>query len=247
MNGRYTLPSEDTPPLDLRVQPGYQAIVDYVRREMTLGRIRAGDRLPPERKLAEQFGVARETLRQALKVLESSGQVVIHRGAHGGAVVQPIISDPAAIKQDIRHRAHDILELLEFRSITESAAAELAAERRTVENLRSMDDAQRDLESATTTQNSRLADTSFHLAVAAAAQNAKLLLSIEDARVHMFSPVDFLSFQFAKQSSYDAHGRILDAIRAKDASAAKLAMVEHLATTQIEFESLLDETQPEQP
>ena len=53
---------------------GYQAVAGFLRREMALGRIRPGDRLPPERKLAEQLGVSRETLRQALRKYVSDDQ-----------------------------------------------------------------------------------------------------------------------------------------------------------------------------
>lgn len=98
-------PREYSPePSAVRAIPGYQAIVDHLRREISLGRIIPGDRLPAERKLAEQFGVARETLRQALRVLEGSGQIVIQRGAAGGPVVQGVFMDPDAMLRELRDR-----------------------------------------------------------------------------------------------------------------------------------------------
>ena len=59
--------------------------MDQVRRSIADGAIVAGERLPGERELAEQFGVSRATLREALRALEALGILEIRLGAHGGA------------------------------------------------------------------------------------------------------------------------------------------------------------------
>lgn len=225
----------------VRSVPGYQAVVDFLRREIILGRIRPGDRLPSERRLAEQLGVARETLRQALRVLEGSGQVVIHRGARGGAIVQESIVDPRLILDDVATRTEEILALAEFRSVVDAAAAGLAAVRRTEADLVLMRSAQEELSAATTLPDSRLADTAFHLAVAHASGNPELVRAIEDARVKMFAPVDLLSFRFHKEASLEGHARVLEAITDGDSPRATGEMQQHLAVTRAEFEQLLRE------
>jgi DNA-binding FadR family transcriptional regulator len=221
--------------LPTRGTTGYLAIVDYFRREIALGRIQAGDRLPSERKLAEQLGVARETLRQALRVLESSGHVAIHRGAAGGPVVSQAAIDPAEIRDDLLNRAESILVLADFRVAIEGAASRLAASNRTAADLATMADAQQALQLATNITESRHADTAFHLAVADAAGNALLTEAIEDARAGMFDLVDLLGFEFLRESSFDGHELIIDAIKAGDAGAATTAMELHLAATRAEF------------
>ncbi|MGN6503812.1 MAG: FadR/GntR family transcriptional regulator [Pseudolysinimonas sp.] len=235
----------DTParvePLPARAAPGYQDIVDHLRREFILGRLRPGDRLPSERALAEHLGVARETLRQAFRVLEGSGQIVITRGARGGAIVQESIVDPQRIRADVDALSASIIPLTEYRSIIEGSAASLAALRRDEAHLAELTSAQADLLASRTLDDSRHADTRFHLAVAAAAGNPMLTSAIEDARVQMFTTVDLLSFPFVKESSYSAHGAVLDAIRAGDASGAEAAMRAHLAVTREEFRRLFEE------
>jgi GntR family transcriptional repressor for pyruvate dehydrogenase complex len=62
-------------------------IVDQLKTLIRGGRLRPGDRLPGERALTEEFGVSRLTVREALRILESSGLVTIKLGAHGGAFV----------------------------------------------------------------------------------------------------------------------------------------------------------------
>jgi DNA-binding FadR family transcriptional regulator len=227
--------------LPVRTVSGYQAVVDYLRREISLGRLRAGDRLPSERKLAEQLGVARETLRQALRILEASGQVSIQRGAAGGPIVTEASVDPRLLRTDVLSRAGSILELAEFRSVIEAGAARLAAARRTANDLAAMSESQRHLRDATTIAESRHADTEFHLAIANAAGNAMLTHAIEDARAGMFDLVDLLGFQFLKESSFDAHQAILDAIDRGDDRASAAAMTEHLSATREEFARLVDE------
>jgi len=228
-------------PLPAHSAPGYQGIVDHLRREFILGRLRPGDRLPSERALAEHLGVARDTLRQAFRVLEGSGQIVITRGARGGAVVQAAIVDPTRIRADVDTLARSIIPLTEYRSIIEGAASSLAAERRDDDDLAELEEAQRDLLESSTLYDSRHADTRFHLAIAAAAGNPVLTSAVEDARVQMFTTVDLLSFAFVKYSSYAAHGAVLDAIRASDPEGAAAAMRAHLAVTREEFRRLFED------
>src|ERR1700722_17499430 len=64
-----------------------EIIVEQIRLLMRQGQLKPGDRLPPERDRCERFGVSRVTVREALRMLESSGRVEIRVGARGGAFV----------------------------------------------------------------------------------------------------------------------------------------------------------------
>ena len=65
----------------------HEILADSLRRRIVNGELQAGDRLPPEDELTAQFGVARTTLREGLRVLESQGLLAIRRGRGGGPVV----------------------------------------------------------------------------------------------------------------------------------------------------------------
>jgi DNA-binding FadR family transcriptional regulator len=147
--------------------------------------------------------------------------------------------DAAEIRAEVLNRAETILELADFRVIIEGAASRLAAVQRTEADLEAMVRAQRDLGTANNINESRLADTVFHLAVANAAGNALLTHAIEDARAGMFNLVDLLGFEFLRGSSFDAHELILSAIRSGDSDGAAAAMQQHLAATHTEFERLV--------
>src|SRR5918911_3971169 len=63
------------------------SIADQIRQAIVTGKLAEGERLPPERELAEQFGVSRVTVRDALRALEAMGLIEVRVGARGGAFV----------------------------------------------------------------------------------------------------------------------------------------------------------------
>jgi GntR family transcriptional repressor for pyruvate dehydrogenase complex len=71
----------------IRSPRAFEAIAAQIRAELAAGRLGVGSRLPSERALAEQFGVSRNTLREALRSLEHAGLVQLHKGASGGAFI----------------------------------------------------------------------------------------------------------------------------------------------------------------
>ena len=72
---------------DSRPPKTHEVVAKQMRDRILSGDLVAGQRLPPEDELTEQFGIARTTLREALRVLESQGLIVIRRGRGGGPVV----------------------------------------------------------------------------------------------------------------------------------------------------------------
>jgi DNA-binding FadR family transcriptional regulator len=70
-----------------RPRRAFDEIIEQIRALIESGELRPGDRLPSERALAEQFAVSRNTVREALRMLEISGLVVLKRGATGGAFI----------------------------------------------------------------------------------------------------------------------------------------------------------------
>jgi DNA-binding FadR family transcriptional regulator len=77
-------------------QRAHELVAAEIRQQIVRGELVAGQRLPPEEALTEQFGIARTTLREALRVLESQGLLKIRRGRNGGPVVTHPDLRPAA-------------------------------------------------------------------------------------------------------------------------------------------------------
>jgi DNA-binding FadR family transcriptional regulator len=75
----------------------HELVADLLRQRIVRGELVEGERLPPEEELTEQFGIARTTLREALRVLESQGLISIKRGRGGGPVVTHPSLEPVAM------------------------------------------------------------------------------------------------------------------------------------------------------
>jgi DNA-binding FadR family transcriptional regulator len=121
----------------IRTQRAFEEIAEQIRGELVSRRLRAGDRLPAERALAEQFGVSRNTLREALRSLENSGLLRLQKGATGGAFVRESTGD--AIITGLRDMFHlgaiQPEHLTEARVMIESIAVRVACERATREDI----------------------------------------------------------------------------------------------------------------
>ncbi len=110
----------------------FEQTVERLASAIRLGVVETGQRLPPERELADQLHVSRVTLREAIKALQQAGYVTVSRGRTGGTVV---VYDPRQRKQGDAKRiakslgASEVLDALAYRSVVEPGAAELAASR----------------------------------------------------------------------------------------------------------------------
>lgn len=109
----------------------FQDVIYQIEEAILQGKLRVGDKLPPERELKEMFKTSRGTLREALRVLEQKGLVMIKTGVNGGAIVQPVtpkhVSESLALL--IRYQRIPLRDLAEFREGVEGIVAGLAAER----------------------------------------------------------------------------------------------------------------------
>jgi GntR family transcriptional repressor for pyruvate dehydrogenase complex len=121
----------------IRSLRAFEEIAGQIRKELSDRRLRAGDRLPPERALAGQFGVSRNTLREALRSLENAGLLRLQKGASGGAFVRESTGD--AIITGLRDMYHlgaiSPEHLTEARVMIESIAVRSACERATADDI----------------------------------------------------------------------------------------------------------------
>jgi GntR family transcriptional regulator, transcriptional repressor for pyruvate dehydrogenase complex len=108
----------------------FEAILRQLKDAIVAGTLRAGDRLPPERELAEQFQVSRATVREAVRVLETLGLVGVRRGADNGSVLLAEPGNAFATILDllVELRHVPIMDVVEFRVMLESGAARRLAE-----------------------------------------------------------------------------------------------------------------------
>ncbi len=124
-------------PAGVRAPKTAELVAARIRTQVVRGQLRAGDALPPETRLMEQFGVSRPTLREAYRILESESLISMRRGSRGGAVITG--PDPAVAARYmgliLQLEGTTIADVYEARTIFEPPCARLLAERRTEQDL----------------------------------------------------------------------------------------------------------------
>lgn len=207
----------------LRPSPLVEQAAQRLRDQIAAGAWPVGTRLPGETTLAGQLGVGRSTVREALRALAGAGLVQARQGA--GVFV--IATEPAE-DWSARLRRASVADVYEIRAMLEVRAAELAAERRTPDDLAALDRALADRDTAFAGSGVEAfidADIALHTAVIAAAHNpvlsdlfAGFVPVLRDGLLDLASLVDV-------RASDDAHGRaahaaLVEAVRAQDPAAA---------------------------
>ncbi|MFF2031367.1 FadR/GntR family transcriptional regulator [Arthrobacter sp. NPDC058192] len=205
----------------------YEQLVEQIMDFVEAAQLGPGDTLPAERELAEQLGVSRATLAQALVALEVLGVIDVQHGTGAVLVYRPNI--PSVIK-GLREHRNRLPEIVEARSTLEVKLAELAAARRTEADMQAIDQAL-DAMAAEVSSGAKGAhgDELFHQAVTAAAHSAVLAqLMTFIAGMVLETRLESLGQPGRPEQSLASHRRIADAIRAQDSAAAAAAMLEHL-------------------
>lgn len=156
-------------------------IADAIRNAIVDGRMLVGDRLPSESELAEQHGVSRATVREALKRLAAQSLIRTERGAYGGAFVNHLSYDEARAQQVttstllLGMNAVSFQVACEARYALERSCTALAAERRTTTALEKMrTEIARQSDPDLTDEAFCASDVAFHRALVDSAGNEVL-------------------------------------------------------------------------
>lgn len=218
-----------------RVRRAYEQVADQLREEILTGRLVAGERLPRELELAEQMGVSRPTVREALRVLASENLIRTAKGATGGSfVMRPTvdhISEFLTLNLRLLAAADELSldDFLEARACLEVPAAGFAAARRSDEHLRALrssipaDGADLDIE------GEFALNKGFHVTLVEATDNKLLLVSAQPIflvlQTHLkrtvLTPTDHGVI-------HAGHVRLADAIADGDVARAEDEMRRHL-------------------
>jgi GntR family transcriptional repressor for pyruvate dehydrogenase complex len=215
------------------VRNALEVTVERLAQSIKLGVLSAGDRLPPERELADTFGISRVTLREAIKALRDAGLVDSRRGRGGGTfVVAPALTRPRRPDQIERLFAHTLEDSLALRRVVEPGAAALAASR----TLTAADRAalHRCLNAATSSppEARRLADSRLHLAIAAAGGSASVTAVAAEVQLRVDELLRAIPVILANIAHSDRqHAAIVDAILAGQIERARSEMEEHVDAT----------------
>jgi DNA-binding FadR family transcriptional regulator len=205
--------------------------VERLGTAIRLGLLGPGDRLPPERDLADQLGIARSTLRQALTSLTESGHLVAQRGRGGGTFVSA--APPLAERSRVELADGHWRELLDYRIAVEVGAAVLAAERAQTEDLAPLRMHIETMRGTTDFSGYRRADVFFHLGIAEAARSARLVAAMTEVQGKMSELIAHIAHPLPVLArSNEQHAALVAALERRDGWTAARVVREHLKGTE---------------
>lgn len=211
-------------------------VVQQIELLMLRGLLRPGDRLPGERDLADQLGVSRPSLREALAELQARGLLVTRAGA--GVYVAEVLGSAFSEGLVALLARHDeaVFDYISFRGDLEAMAAERAARVGSDTDLRVIDTVFAKMETAHAKRNpadEAELDAEFHLAIIEASHNI-IMLHLMRAMFDLLRAGVFYNRQalFRQRTTRGAlleqHRAINDAIQRRDAPAARRAAQAHM-------------------
>lgn len=216
----------------VRPQRAFDQIIAQIRAMLQTGQLRPGDRLPPERTLAEQMKVSRNTVREAIRMLEISGLVTVKPGQGGGAFVARPDSSVVARQLSDALQLTDLSlgDITEARLWIETIAVRIACERMTPEDLAALE-ANVDLAQKLAEEGdwARRADVhiEFHKLLVAATQNP-LLTFLMNSVLDLLPPIIAAVGPSTDSAVTRSRRRLLARLRDRDAEGAVQEMERHL-------------------
>lgn len=221
----------------------FEEICDRIRAQLTDGRIKPGDKLPAERDLAEQFGVSRPAVREALRALESAGLIELRKGAKGGAFM---LEESAPLTQTFAEMLNlgrvPLSDFTEARILITEVVVRLACERATEADFAAMDQDVERLAAAELRGEERLDKryiTDFYDLLATSTGNQTLRF-VTHGIAQLLSRLINSRTPPAPYDLADQRRKVLAALRARDAGAASALLAQHFDAVHHQIATALD-------
>ncbi len=223
-----------------------EEIVQQLRSLILRGVYGIGDKLPPERKLAEDLGVNRASLREAIKSLEQMGLVKTRQG--DGTRVLPfmetagveLVSHLVTGTADGIPNADVLFDVLEFRRIFARDVAELAAERATAEDINRIEDIAKKADADVSPDEMLKLDFEFYVELTRVARNRVFQLLINTMRMAVFAHASFFAQVLPPAPvQRKCHRDVIAGLKGKDAARTAKAVSEYMMQAQQQLDVLL--------
>jgi GntR family transcriptional repressor for pyruvate dehydrogenase complex len=213
-----------------------QETVASLRQAILNGKFAADSTLPSQAELCKALNVSRTVLREAIRILESQGLVQVAQGRLCRVAPPNPDAAVASLRMLMARSEWSLLDLLEVRRPMEIEIAGMAARRRTSEQIERMRQAIADLQKAATLEEQAAADMRFHTLLAEATGNMLFRVVLDVLARLLFESRKHTIPQSGPGMAVDYHTRILNAVEAQDAEAAREQMHRHMAQTRRDLE-----------
>jgi len=213
----------------VRAATTFEETVERLGSAIRSGILPAGSRLPSERALADQLGISRSTLRQALTTLVQSGHLVAQRGRAGGTFVT---ERPPAESGD-KPLGAEAWAVLDYRVAIETGATLLAVERASQAQIANLAELVRRMAEAQRFQDYRRADIRFHIGLAEAASSPRLVEAMTEVQGQLSDLIALIAHPEEVLTHSNAqHQGLVTLLRRGDGPRAVRLMREHIQGTE---------------
>jgi GntR family transcriptional repressor for pyruvate dehydrogenase complex len=209
-----------------------EQIVEAIEEKILLGQLEPNTMLPSETELMKQFGVSRNTLREALRMLEASGIIAVSRGSQGGSTVTQVTNEFISdfLIKAIRLGGFSVDSLAQVRVALEPFIAErlatMAIDPEIVVKLeKNINDVRKLHEGGKLTGYGNM---DFHVLLASATENPMFIIFLRTLRVIFYRITPKFIKERMQARTLDHHEIILEAIKKKDHKKARLQMHQHM-------------------
>jgi GntR family transcriptional repressor for pyruvate dehydrogenase complex len=209
----------------------YDIVIDYIKDEIKKGNLKDGDKLIPERILAEKLHIGRSSVREGIKILEIMGLIQSKRG--GGNYIsssfQKMFYNPITLMFSLENGSFN--DVYDLRKILEESNIELCVERITDEELDDLERVHGRLLESNGEAEMSILDLEFHSIIAKASKNILVTAILNSVAEILENSVKTsrrrVIEKFGKETINDDHQAILDALKKRDMELARKAVIGH--------------------
>jgi len=206
--------------------------IEKIKAMIVSGQLAPGDRLPPEKELAERLGLSRNSMREAVKALEVIRVLDVRRGdgTYVTSLEPRLLLEATSFVMDM-HDDESLLEIFQVRRILESQATGAAAQRATRDDIAALEEELRSVEADTDIETLVEHDLRFHGAIVELGGNHYLASLVDSLTTHTVRARVWrgLTEEHAVERTLHEHRAIVDAIASHDVELATSLATAHVA------------------
>lgn len=204
-------------------------IIEQIVSLITQGKLKSGEKLPPEPVLMQQFGVGRSSLREAIGSLSLAGVLTVQPGRGTYVSISPEVFLAKPLSWGIMIQSHKLEELLEARALLETGIVALAAKKASKEDITKLRKNMDELKAISKNNKKRIqADMVFHFTISEISHNKLLSRFISECNRMVRNWMEQIAFIVPSDTVVEQHENIINAITQHDVEQAKLAMQRHI-------------------
>ena len=215
-------------------QKAYRCVIDHFKKKIIDGELRPGEKLPPEREIAEQLNVSRNSVREAIRIMDMTGVIASQQGSGNYITCEFQKSLAETMTMMFAMDQIDYKQISQIRQALERLALSLAVTQAADEQIKEMENLVEELDQSTDDEKNVALDKKIHFTLAQASGNVLVLDFLEACSgvIDMFIKdvrEEILRTEDHKDRLNQCHRKLVEALKEKDEVKGLEALDEHFA------------------